>query len=70
MKPNCLLNPFVLALALLVGVATSATEGNLAAPNAASQGLDHGPTGGFPNYAELDHLLRAEASPMWSKDVR
>ena len=69
MKPHRLLSPLMLTLALLAGGAPSAAEGP-AAPNAASERIDYVPRAGFPSYAELDHLLRDEASPRWSRDVR
>lgn len=70
MKTNHLLSPLLLTLALLACAATSATEGDPATPSAAPEGLDHGARAGFPSYVELDHLLRGEATPQWSKDVR
>lgn len=70
MKTNHLLSPLLLTLALLAGAATSATEGDPATPNAASEGRGHGARAGFPSYVELDHFLRGEAKPQWSKDAR
>jgi len=70
MKPIQLIAPLALALVLLSGIAAHATEGDRSVQTKdAVVKADRGTPAVRSNY-KLDHLLRGQASPHWSRVVR